>query len=459
MAMKLIDFATWFQQLYRRVFRIEEFESSSILKWCFGAVLLFFFLSFAMWIGSTQTTIQTAATGAPICWPYFQNCGDLYFLQSLPEGYSQSIFYMVLYAVILLIILCMWKGSWALAHMLLTLLFLWKAFVIFVLSYLIAGPYDYYHLAFSLILLFAPFKEFFLKILFVVLYFLSALTKVDSTWILGTYFTTLQTGLPLFPDSLTPLFTNLVMLMQMIGAWFLLSRNWFLQRASLIFFVVFHLYSGIFVYYHYPSVSLPLLLILFGPMYRYTPIPFTWRALGGWVIVASLFVFQAPPLFIEGDRRLTLEGNRYGMFMFEANHQCVATNRTYIDVGDTSIRETHREVTPGSPCGGQTCVAAQHTYEEDGFLVREERRETGAAWNRCDPYVEWIRLKARCDNPAVEKVSLAFDHSINGGPFYRIVDEDDICGLTYKSFEHNAWIKLPPEAPIIGYPVKDEYRY
>ena len=132
----------------------------------------------------------------------------------------------------------------------------WKVFAIFVLSYLLAGPYDYFHIAFAVVLLFLPYKEYFLKLSIVVLYFLSGATKLDATWILGSYFTTLQTGLPLFPDALTPVFTNLVIFSQVIGAWFLLSRHALLRYTALSFFIVFHLYSGIFVYYHYPSVSL-----------------------------------------------------------------------------------------------------------------------------------------------------------------------------------------------------------
>ena len=163
-----------------------------------------------------------------------------------------------------------------------------------------------------------------------------------------------------------------------------------------------------------------------------------------------------PPWLIAGDRRITLEGNRYGMFMFEANHQCVGTVKTYraIKVPITpSIKQNNQ-------CTGRRCVTSSKIYEEDNLQVREERIEIGAAWNRCDPYVEWSWIQRLCrKDPSIRRIAFTFDHSINGGPFYRIVDEANICGLVYKPFSHNDWIKLPPEAPVVGVPLKDGYRY
>ncbi len=441
---------------YRNIFSLAEIESSSILQWSFGAVLFFYFLTFQEWIGWSGITVETAERGRSVCWPYFQTCYKLYFLQNLPNDYSQSELYMALYAVMLAIVYLMWKRDWVFAHALMVLLLLWKLFVVFVLSYLIAGPYDYFHLTFSFILLFLPFKEYFLKLSFVLLYFLSASSKFSPAWVLGGYFTSLQTGLPLFPYFSIPFFTNLVIFMQVIGAWFLMSSRMLLQRTIFAFFLVFHLYSGILVYYHYPSVSLPLLLILFGPLYRHTPIPFARKSMGGWLFMAILFAFQIPGYIIQGDQKLTLEGNRYGMFMFEANHQCIATVKTYRALNGEKVTPSEKTFN----CSGQICHVSQKIYTEKDTKVVEDRYETGAAWNRCDPYVQWTPLKRQCEgDPSISRIALTFDHSINGGPFYRIVDEQNVCELAYHPFTHNAWIHLPPEAPIVGYPIKDEYRY
>lgn len=446
---------------YNRLFGLEEIRNSALLQWSYGAVLFFFFLTFEHWIGSTLTTVETAGRGVAVCWPYFQDCWKLYFLHALPAGYSQSVWYMGLYGATLGAAYAAIRGRWTAAHALMVLLLCWKVFVGFVLSYLIMGPYDYYHVIFAIILLFLPYKEYFLKLSVVLLYVLSATTKLDQTWILGSYFSTLQTGLPLFPQALIPLFTNLVIGMQIAFSWFLLGKNLLLQRAVLLFFITFHLYSGVFVFYHYPSVILPLLLILFGPYYRYARPPVSRKSIASWVFICAVIAFQIPGFVIPlpGDRRMSLEGNRYGMFMFEANHQCVATITTY-------RTDTHSLGTPQKPliqnmfsCAGFFCTTQKQEYQQGTTSVYTTRVESSVAWNRCDPYIFWSQYHRQCAlNSGIARVALTFDHSINGGPFYRIVDATNVCDLSYAPFSHNDWIAAPPHAPIVGYPVKDIFK-
>jgi hypothetical protein len=460
---------TWFQlppalflrlmslsRLYSRVFSIAEIQQSVVLQWMFGASLFFFFVTFSDWITASDMTIEMAEAGRAVCWPYVQKCYELFFFRGLQYGYSQSIFYMALYAIITAIVWALWSKKWILAHILLTTLFLWKAAVIFVFVYTEATPFHYYHIILTAFLLFGAHKEFFLKIGFVFMYFMSATTKFDDTWVLGTYFSSLKHGLPILPDALTPLFTNIVIFMQIIGCWFLLSRNWLLQRLTLSYFVLFHLYSGIFVTYTYPSVALPALLILFGPMYLHTPLPISKKALVGWLFLALVAVFQLLGFIIPGDRRLSLEGNHFGMFMFEANHQCVAEITTY----STKPFPEGSDMAPSDDCTSLYCTTDVKTKKEDSLYVRSIRRESSSSWHRCDPYVWWARLHRRCElNPDIQRVQLIFDHSINGGPFYRIVDAENVCDLQYKTLEHNEWILFPPEAQVMGYPVQNTYHY
>jgi hypothetical protein len=280
---------------------------------------------------------------------------------------------------------------------------------------------------------------------------MSVTVKFTPAWILGTYFTSMRSGLPLFPDELVPFLTNLVIFVQVIECWFLLSRNMTLQRISLAFAVIFHLYSGTLVSYNYPSVSLPILLILFGPMYRYTPIPFGKKTIGGWIIILIVGLFQLLGFVVSPDRFLTLEGHRYGMFMFEANHQCVGVVTRY------STQSIPENTWSGLDCNGFYCLVESTDKKEKNMSVSVRKFESASAWNRCDPYEFLVRTQSRCNDPGITRISLQFDHSINGGPFYRIVDEDSICDLKYKPFSHNEWIKVPPEAPLMGYPVENFY--
>jgi hypothetical protein len=318
----------------------------------------------------------------------------------------------------------MYRKKWTGAHLALIPSFLWHAFVCFVLTASISGNYDYYIFFLTLILLFFPHKEFFLKCGLVFFYVLSTVAKIHETWILGTYFSALKTGLPLFPRWSIPIWTNFVIFMEMVGSWFLMSRRVLLQRTVLAFFIIFHLYSGLLVGYRYPATVLPMLIILFGPLYAYTLAPFTRRAIFGWVLIALMCCMQFIPRLIPGDEKLTMEGNRFGLYMFEANHQC---------------------------------VSIVHVNKNDGST--EYRKESYSARQRCDPYEYWFRIHTICvRDPDIMSVAWTFDHSIDGGPFLRIVDVPDACTLSYQPFARNTWIKTEYDHPAVeGYPLENLY--
>ena len=446
---------TW-TSFYKRLCSISEIEEQPILQWMFGAMLFYFFVTFFSWISKSAITVEAAKSGAATCWPYFQSCTDFYFLHALPYGYSQTTLYMCFYALMMLIVYWMWKKEWVYAHLGMTLLFLWKMIVIFLLSYSIAGPYDYYHLFLTAVLLFIPYKEYFLKIVFVFLYFMSVTVKFSPAWIEGTYFSAMQTGIPLLPGWSTAIATNIVIFTQVVECWFLLSRNRILQQISFWYAIFFHLYSGILVAYDYPSVTLPAVAILFGPMYRHTPTPFNKKAIAGWVLMALFALFQLAGFLISPDRYLTLEGNRFGMWMFEANHQCIVTVENEYSSPRAGANDFNSPT--GTPCNGFYCLVSRKTTSTATSSVQTLRYESGTAWNRCDPYEWWFQLHDQCSSSRPQ-IALQLDHSINGGPFYRIVDVPNICDVSYSPFSHNSWIELPPQAKIVGYPVENWYHY
>lgn len=410
---------------YRNFFSVKEIEESLVLQWSFGAILLTYLIGFGTWVSSTITTTESFIKNSYICWPHFQTCGEYYFLSNLPYGYSQAAFFSLLLGIITLIAFLMSKKDWVLAHMLMLLLLVFKITFVFFITFGIGGNFDYFDIIFSIVILIFPHKLFFLKLSFVVMYFLAATIKLDDGWVLGTYFTSLQTGLPLFPDNLTPLFTNLVIFMQIVGSWFLLSSNKILQRLALFYFLCFHFYSGIIVYYRYLLSTIPILLIIFGPHYKFSKVPLDKKSIAGWTLIAIMFFMQSIPLMIEGDHRMTLEGNKYGLYMFEANHQCISNYKIELSNGD----------------------------------VIENEKQSASARGRCDPYKSWFKFKQMCiRHKNISRISWQFNHSINGGPFYQIVDTPNVCELEYNTFSHNKWIKTSYDKPaVIGYPVKNIY--
>ena len=177
------------------------------------------------------------------------------------------------------------------------------------------------------------------------------------------------------------------------------------------------------------TALLPL-IIRFGLFYREVRVPLDKKSVFGWLFMMFLLLCQLiPVVFIPGDHKMTLEGNKYGLYMFEANHQCVSRFVISYTNGTTETRY----------------------------------KDSSSARHRCDPYRYWFPMKQMCmrasGDIAVDSISWKFDHSINGEPFYRIVDQKDICTLEYNAFTHNEWISAPEfGAPAVGYPVENEYR-
>lgn len=412
--------------LFARATGRAEFEASSALPLAFGALILGYFVAFMGWFYRTETTVDGIRLATHICWSYFQGCRDLVVFQTLPFGYSQPMVYMALFGFLILSVYFLLQRRFGAAQLALLPAVFWHAFVAFVLTNSLTGNYDYYLVLFSLILFLIPHKEFFLRLTLVLFYFLSTYSKMYPTWTLGAYFSALQTGLPIFPDATIPLWTNLVIGMELIGAWFLFSGRPWLQRSVLAFFITFHLYSGILVGYRYPATVLPMLIIMFGPLYKHAAPPLDRRSIAGWVLVGAIVLVQILGPLIPGDEKLTLEGNRYGLYMFEANHQCVSEARVVYGDGEERVL----------------------------------RAESNDAPKRCDPYDYWFNLKAVCERESgVARIEWTFDHSVNGGPFLRIVDVPDACALSYRPFSHNAWIRATAgDAERVGYPVKNIYR-
>jgi hypothetical protein len=320
---------------------------------------------------------------------------------------------------------CLLKKRLVLAHFTLLIPTLWKIIWIFFLTYGAAGNYDYYDTGFALVLLLLPYKKYFAQLTFVWFYFLAATIKVDDGWILGNYFKTLITGAPIFPEYFVPYFSNVVIFMQIVGSWFLLSNNKILQRAVFFYFLAFHIYSGFIVNYRYIGISIPALVILFGNLDLFKRETFqilkiSKKTLIGYGFLGLMFLGQMIGILIPGDQKKTLEGNYWGLFMFEAAHQC------------------------------KGYIKAHFANNNGEDKIAEYQTKSNIANHRCDPYVEFYKIKRNfCNVGNIKKVSWIFDHSVNGHPFERIVDSENICVEEYKTFSHNSWIKIGNQAEKI----------
>lgn len=408
---------------YFNFFHIQEIENSKLLQLLFYCISFSFFVTFYGWISYSATTISSYINGTNVCPPYFLSCGKYYFLQGLPYGYTQGFFYVLLFLLLGYGVTQAIKSNWESAHKIILVTFLWKCIWAFVLTYGLAGNFDYYDMILAFVWLFLSNKEYFSKIAFIFLYFLASSIKIHEGWILGNYFNTLITGAPFLNTFWTPVFTNILIFMQMIGAWFLLSSNKVLQKLTYFYFMIFHIYSGIIVDYRYIAISIPALHVLFDDHTLFKIKAINKKTIAGYLFLLFLLGGQMISILIPGDQKKSLEGNYYGMYMFEANHQCFSNAKVYFT---------------------------------DSSKNYEMNSENHTANNRCDTYRYWYVLKTICDRQSLnglEKISWTFDHSINGHPYERIVDEQNICTLEYKSFSHNDWIKIDNDAQVLNTPV------
>ena len=406
-----MQFGSFLRKINSQLQRV--YSSNLFTKFFAGWSLLSFLVSFNTFFGKGYLVINSPSP----CFPHFQNCKELFAafeLFPLPFSYRESIFFTILFSLIVLGTYFLYKQKYFYTHLILVFLFIVK--LIIITSNYGSGNYDYYDLIIIFVFLLYPTRVDLLKLTFVVLYFLASTIKIHSGWILGTYFSSLYYGLPLVPNNLIPIATNIVILTQLVGCWFLLSTNKKISSYLIYFYIFFHLYSTILVGYRYPTTALLSLLVIFiiGETSK-TPPDFTIKkkTIPFYIFLASLFVLQSIAYFIPGDQKLTLEGNNYGIYMFEANHQCIS----YL-----------------TPKNGPQQITSSYDSR-----------------SRCDPYVYMKRIQSNyCSTSTKGEINWVFDHSINGEGFKRIVSVENVCNLVYEPFTHNNWIETERTAETVG---------
>ena len=407
---------------YKRLFSIGEIEASRFLRSLYWVLLIGFVLSFYRWFESDSISLGAIAQGRHLCPPYFLDCGRLYFFDSLPRSYGSSLFFAGLHAMLIGSALAAWSGRWWLAHALISVLALFKIFYIYVLTYLPVVEYEYFHLPVVLVFLLASRKAFFARRIFALTYLFSATMKFSEAWIGGTYFSTLELGLPLFAGSLIPFVTNGVALFEIFSPLFLFARRRRFRWTVIALWIAFHLYSMAFVGFLYPAYCLPLLLALFLDEPREEAETLK-RSNIGWALLASIAILHILPWFIVVEKTYTLQGRRLGAQMFDANHQVFTAWTLVFNDG-----------------------------REQGF-----GHANNASTGRMSPYTAWFRARAECGrNIDLRAIRWTFDSSANGGPFYRLVETENACALSYRDFASNSWIRTPETgAPVVGYPRKN----
>lgn len=359
------------------------------------------------------------------CWPYFTNCDSIRWLPKRSESYLYIAQVSFLFFTLLLSGYYFIRKEWKLSLSIFAFLAAFKLFTFAVLTFRLPGNFEYFHLLPVAAFLFLRPRKESMQVLVASLFFLATTMKFHEAWILGTYFTSLKLGLPFIPDELVPIATNLVISLEIFAPWLLFSSNNFLRKLSIASITFFLIYSVLLVGIHYQSFSLlPFLgLFVFDDLSIRQETSRRER-IACLVVVCLVFLIHIPQFFVPKDNRYTMQSYRLGVWMFDSNHQCVSTIKIFNKNGTTEVS----------------------SYASN------------MAMNRCPAYPILEANQRLCkDNlDHITKISWTLDHSINGGPFYRIVDTDNACSLHYSHFLENDWlVSNPSDEHIVGYPRKN----
>lgn len=102
-----------------------------------------------------------------------------------------------------------------------------------------------------------------LRVAYALTYFMCSLLKINSGWITGGFFLTAKGYLPFGSPELVPYLTNLMIVFQMFGCFFLLGRNLNTRRIFASLFLLFHLYSVIIAGSRFSWSTFPFIVLLY----------------------------------------------------------------------------------------------------------------------------------------------------------------------------------------------------
>lgn len=433
----------------------QEIEESPALRGIGALLCLYFFMTFSTWPVDLAFTRQAYLWNTALPWPWFEGVATL--LSWFPSTLARAIFQ----GLGLLAMACLGAFFFASrcrsAMLGLLVLSLAKLFFYFLDLRQVAN-FHHMHLYFCFFFLFASPRMVWLRISLALVYEMAALVKLSPSWLLGDYFSSLPSGLPLLPHNpgFIALACQSVIALEFLGPVLFFAPWPKLRQLSVASFFAFHLYSGVIVGIWYTSLMLPFLLLLFSDGFRH---PLRWADLkkGPWVARLGLIVMALLgvwALVIPGDVRITAEGRYLGLFMFDANHRSRAllSVEKAGTVWDFDVQWPWPNSSNGQPCqlslqkNGQAVPGEMQQYQGVVFFHPAYFQSLSTRVQN-DPYVyvHWARQVERRLQP--ERISLQLFCQLDGHEEeFQTLDVDNFTALrpSYNPFWHNSWVRLGP---------------
>ncbi len=375
-----------------------------IFSLCTLFIFLFDFRSYSLSVNADSR----------ICWPHWEQCREFLKLKTLPDSYEINVLFAILFAIIIVGIFGVFKGKEKYYFGSLWILTLFKFFYQFVWHFSGMHNFELFHLIPTFAFLINKKDRIWgAQVSWAICYFLAAFVKIHESWIVGSYFSSLSLGLPLVPKIFIPFLTQSVIIFEIFLSWGLLSEKY--RKFSLVLWTIFHVYSVVLVGYYYPTRCILILYSLFlgklseeKKFLKISPLSLLFFGI--------VIFFQVVPLLYSEDQKRTLRFEGYAYNMIDANFQCV--NKT--------------------------------TKVMNG-LRQEQIEQNTSSMHRCSPRLMLERIKIQCEKNANTQMEWILYQSINGNPFYEIVNEVNACELKFSLFGENKWIKNQSDK-IVGYP-------
>lgn len=392
-----------------RLINHTEIENSSLLQ----KIYWIFIFGFGFSLNSMRNLASNASNKIEsfqqVCPPYFQTCSNLSLPATLPESWGNNILYACLGFLVFLSAYFFYKREYKRSLLALSIPTIFQFLASILFSIHTSIPFEFFHTGLILVFIFFPNKLDNLRLTFVVLYFCAGLMKLDSSWIGGAFFSSLELGLPLVPRSLIPFATNIVIIFELFFIFFLLGKNSKIRSLTFKFFIFFHLYSIILVGMRYPYHCLFIFYLLFNNSEKNTfPAPTEQkRVLFFLLYPIVILIFNLIALGYGESAKITYKGFHPSLNMFDANRVCII-----------NFTKTLRNGT-------------SNNYE---FIHHD-------SYQRCNLYENFYRLKSECNrNKEIDSIHLSFRAAINGGPILKYVDHVNICQVSFSAYSQDSWI-------------------
>jgi hypothetical protein len=367
------------------------------------------------WTTSSSLTILTKNI-EPLCWPYFQQCGQFRFEE--PRSTTILLFIqalLIISAGVALVCRC-YRTFWITLFAINLYLF-----SIVSLDYRFRGNQVYMLFWVNAVLLFWSAKRWTIPLILISFYFWAGTLKINYEWLSGSV---LYHDLYIIPSRFAWVACTYVVLLEMVAIWGLIARRAWIRWLTLGQLALFHIESISQIQWFYPLLmSMLMSWFLIDWVVAKEPGNLSstnlWRGRAprsAYVLLVIFASFQLIPYIYHGNKTLTGQGRIFALDMLEARQVC-----------DVQAVIHHRD---------------QTTDVVDLLLSGLPPRKV------CDPIVYYDRMTNLCRSSASDPAFGDADFVMHSklttdAVLTTIVDEHDFCGRheDYKIFSNNSWMK------------------